>query len=54
MKRPKQLAAVDRNSNKCASVPVGANTGPSALADWSSIINYFRPLAIDGAGATLF
>jgi hypothetical protein len=33
MKRPKQLPAVDRNSNKCASVPVGAKVSPS---DWLS------------------
>jgi hypothetical protein len=28
--RPKQLPAVDRNATKRASVPVGANVGPSA------------------------
>ena len=33
MKRPKQLPAVDRNSTKCASVPVGANVGPSGFWD---------------------
>jgi hypothetical protein len=50
MKRPKQLPAVDRNSNKCVSVPVGANVGPSfwgidygdvrSLASWG-----YPPLA---------
>jgi len=29
MKRPKQMPAVDRNSNKSASVPVAAGVGPS-------------------------
>jgi len=29
MKRPKQLPAVDRNSQKAAAVPVGAKVGPS-------------------------
>ena len=28
MKRPRQLPAVERNSGRCASVPVGTNVGP--------------------------
>lgn len=33
MKRPKQLPAVDRNSAKCASLPAGAQVGPSGFWD---------------------
>lgn len=33
MKRPKQLPAVDRNSMRCAAVPVGAAVGPSGFWD---------------------
>jgi len=33
MKRPKPLPAVDRNSDKTASVPEGGKVGPS---DWLS------------------
>jgi len=44
MKRPKQLPAVDRNSQKCAFVPVGAKVGPcqSYLDD---LLPYLRRIA---------
>ena len=49
MKRPKQLPAVDRNSRKCAALPVGANVRPS---DWASIFKDLQPplssLILDG------
>jgi hypothetical protein len=35
--RPKQLPAVDRNATKRASVPVGANVGPSAW--WNDVLD---------------
>jgi hypothetical protein len=37
MKRPKQLPAVDRNSDKTAAVPAGAK-GVNASFDWGSLI----------------
>jgi hypothetical protein len=43
MKRPKQLPAVDRNSNRCASVPMGANVGPSGWFD--DVVNTVRNVA---------
>jgi hypothetical protein len=47
MKRPKQLPAVDRNSTRCASVPVGANVGPSAW--WNDVLQA-APGIISGIG----
>jgi len=47
MKRPKQLPAVDRNSNKSAAIPVGANVGPSA---WYDTLLQHAPDIIRGAG----
>jgi len=52
MKRPKQLPAVDRNSQKCASVPVGANMGPSGwFEDIVNVVKTVAPIAIQAAGA---
>jgi hypothetical protein len=46
MKRPKQLPAVDRNSNRFASVPVGANMGPSGwFDDVVSFVQKAAPIA---------
>jgi hypothetical protein len=50
MKRPKQLPAVDRNTTKSASVPVGVNVSPSAWTDFlqSPIMDFAPPLGGTG------
>ena len=46
MKRPKQLPAVDRNSNKSAAVPVGAKVGPSGwFDDVMGVVSKVAPIA---------
>lgn len=44
MKLPKQLPAVDRNSDRTAAVPVGANVGPSF--DWGGLLGTVAQTAI--------
>jgi len=48
MKLPKQLPAVDRISDKSASVPAGANVGPSAW--WNDLISAI-PGVVSGIGS---